>query len=208
MRCITRSLLETGADLCLSPERWLSADTATRLVGGAPLGDVVTLVSQQAIPLEGVRFVLDTGNAREGLLDLPVLGNPTSARTSAKKIAREGDIIFSRLRPYLRQVALLPAGISELLAQDAFYCSTEFFVFRAATGQDIAGLVAWFLSDPIQAMVSEAATGGHHPRINSDLLLSSPVEARYLDPEFSSCLGGVLAEHVAGQRKLNVLLRH
>lgn len=208
MRRITRPLIETGADFCLSPERWLSADTATRLVGGALFGDLVTLVSQQTAPPEGARFILDTSNAREGLLDLPILENSTSARTSAKKVAREGDVIFSRLRPYLRQVALLPTGLSGLLAQDAFYCSTEFFVFRAVTGHNIAGLVAWLLSDPIQAMVSEAATGGHHPRINSDLLLSSPVEARYLDPEFASCIGGVLAGHVAGQRQLNVLLRH
>lgn len=208
MRCIVRSTLKTGTDFSLSPERWLSADTATRLVGDALFGEVVALVSQQTVPPENAHFVLDTNNAREGLLDLPILGSPVNARTSAKKLAREGDIIFSRLRPYLRQVALLPAGLSKLLAQDAFYCSTEFFVFRAVTGNNIAGLVAWLLSDPIQAMVSEATTGGHHPRINSDLLLNSPVEARYLDPEFGLCLGGVLAGHVAGQRKLNVLLRH
>ena len=163
MRHITRSMLATGVDYCLSPEKWLSTDTSTRLSKGVLLGDLIKVVKQTAVPPEDATFVLDTSHAREGLLDLPIVGNSVSGRTSAKKMAREGDVIFSRLRPYLRQVALLPTGISELLGHDKFYCSTEFFVFRGLEIKNIAGLVGWFLSDPIQEMVSEATTGGHHP---------------------------------------------
>lgn len=208
MRFITRPMLETGTDFCLSPERWLSTDTASRLGGGTLLGDLVSVVTQQVTPPADARFVLDTTNARDGMLDLPVLSDPTSARTSAKKLAREGDIIFSRLRPYLRQVAFLPTGIGELLEQDVFYCSTEFFVFRGLRPDSVAGLVAWFLSEPIQGMVSEATTGGHHPRINVDLLLNSRVASRYLEDGLAVALTTVFAGHIAGQRKLNVLLRH
>lgn len=208
MRYITRSILETGSDFCLSPEKWLSTDTSTRLSKGVLLGELIKVISQTTIPPEDATFVLDTGHAREGLLDLPILGDPASARTSAKKIAREGDVIFSRLRPYLRQVALLPRGISVLLGQKEFYCSTEFFVFRGLNDENIAGLVGWFLSDPIQKMVSEATTGGHHPRIHVDLLLNSPVPKIFLDDVFSTNIADVLASHIAGQRKLNVLLRH
>lgn len=208
MRCVTRQFLDTGADFNLSPEHWLSSETARRLTGTTVLRNIVQTLSQVKIPPERARFVLDTNNARDGLLDLPVLGDPASVRVSGKKIAQEGDVIISRLRPYLRQVALIPPGASELLSQDDFYCSTEFFVFRRKDGGDAGGLVAWLLSEPIQGMMYEAATGGHHPRINIDLLLGAPVEDRYLDSRFSASISGVLARHLQVQRELLVLLRH
>lgn len=208
MRCISRQFRDTGADYNLSPEQWLSSETASRLAGATPLRDIVQPVGQVTTPPAGARFVLDTNNARDGLLDLPVLGNPGTGRVSAKKTALEGDVIVSRLRPYLRQVAMIPPGASELLEQRQFYCSTEFFVLRRKDGGNAAGLVAWLLSEPIQSMMSDAATGGHHPRINVDLLLSAPVEDRYIDPKFSASLSSVLARHLQCQRELLVLLRH
>lgn len=209
MRWITRSFLKTGSDYSLSPEHWLASETASLLSGGRSLSDFVYSVSQTQRPPEDARFVLDTGNAREGLLDITILGNPVTGRTSAKKMVADGDVIVSRLRPYLRQVALIPKGTCELLGVERLYCSTEFFVLRAReAGADLAGLVAWLLSEPIQDMMSAAATGGHHPRIGVDLLLNSPVEDRYLDANFSDRLGSVLSRHLQGQRELNILLRH
>jgi hypothetical protein len=209
VRSITRSFLETGTDFSLSPEHWLATETASQLTGGRPLSDFVQSVSQTQTPPEGARFVLDTGNAREGLLDITILGNPVTGRTSAKKIALDGDVIVSRLRPYLRQVALIPPGTCELLGVERLYCSTEFFVLRAKDADtNLAGLVAWLLSEPIQGMVSAAATGGHHPRISVDLLLNAPVDDRFLDAGFSGRLRSVLSRHLQGQRELNVLLRH
>lgn len=209
MRWITRSFLETGADFSLSPEHWLASETASQLAGGTLLSEVVQSIARTQVPPEEARFVLDTGNAREGLLDVTVLGNPVSGRTSAKKVARDGDVIVSRLRPYLRQVTFIPYGTCELLGVHQLYCSTEFFVLRAREeGRNIAGLVAWLLSEPIQDMLTAAATGGHHPRIGVELLLNSPVEERYLEPEVSEKVVSILRSHIKGQRELAVLLRH
>lgn len=208
MRRITRSFLETGTDYNLSPEQWLSAETASQLSGTKLFGDVVRSISQQVVPPAGARYVLDTNNAREGFLEIPILGDPASTRTSAKKVAQEGDVIVSRLRPYLRQVALIPEGVSRLLGQDQFFCSTEFFVLRRRGEGSAAGIAAWLLSEPIQTMMSEAATGGHHPRINVDLLLGAPISDRYLDPEYCSAVGRVLTGHLKGQSELLILLRH
>ena len=209
MRWITRSFLETGADFSLSPEHWLASETASQLAGGTLLSEVVQSIARTQVPPEEARFVLDTGNAREGLLDVTVLGNPVSGRTSAKKVARDGDVIVSRLRPYLRQVTFIPYGTCELLGVHQLYCSTEFFVLRAREeGRNIAGLVAWLLSEPIQDMLTAAATGGHHPRISVELLLNSPVEERYLEPEVSEKVVSILRSHIKGQRELAVLLRH
>lgn len=209
MRWIARPFLETGADFSLSPEYWLANETASQLTGGTPLNEIVQSVAQTQVPPDGARFVLDTGNAREGLLDITILGNPVSGRTSAKKVARDGDVIISRLRPYLRQVTFIPAGTCELLGVEQIHCSTEFYVLRPRhKGRNIAGLVAWLLSEPIQEMLTAAATGGHHPRISVDLLLNSPVEDRYLEVETSQKISDVLRRHIEGQRELLVLLRH
>lgn len=208
MRFLSRTTFELGDDFCLSPERWISNETAAALEGDTLLKDVVELISVQMNPPAGAKFVLDTGNAREGLIDLPILGDVISTRTSAKKVAREGDVIISRLRPYLRQVALFPTGISATLGQENFFCSSEFFVFRSKDNRNIAGLVAWLLSDPIQAIVCDAATGGHHPRINSDLLLNAPIDEKFLAQDYCKQLDNILARHINGQRELLILLRH
>lgn len=209
MRWITRSFLETGTDFSLSPEHWLASETASQLLHGVPLGEIVQAVAKTQVPAEDARFVLDTGNAREGLLDITILGNPVSGRTSAKKVVRDGDVIISRLRPYLRQVTFIPPGTCRLLEVDQLYCSTEFFVLRAREeGRNIAGLVAWLLSEPIQDMLTAAATGGHHPRISVDLILRSPIEDRYLGVEVSEKVTAILRRHIEGQRELLVLLRH
>lgn len=209
MRWITRPFLETGTDYSLSPEHWLANETASQLTGGTLLREIVHSVTKTQVPLEDARFVLDTGNAREGLLDITILGDAVSGRTSAKKVAQDGDVIVSRLRPYLRQVTFIPPGTCELLGVDQLYCSTEFFVLRSLKdGENIAGLVAWLLSEPIQDMLAAAATGGHHPRVSADLLLNSPVDEYYLAFETSEKIASVLRRHIEGQRELLVLLRH
>ena len=209
MHRIIRSFHDIGADYNLSPEHWISTQTASELSGGKPLGDIVQLISQQQAPPDNARFVLDTGNAREGLLDVTILGNPISGRSSAKKVAQDGDVIISRLRPYLRQVALIPKGTCELLGVDKIYCSTEFFVLRARKeNANLAGIVSWLLSEPIQDMLSAAATGGHHPRIGVDLLLNAPIDNRYLDVDLGDQLASLFRSHIEGQRKLNILFRH
>jgi hypothetical protein len=209
VRWIARPFLETGADFSLSPEHWLASETASQLTGGTLLSEIVQSITKTHVPPEDAQFVLDTGNAREGLLDVTILGNPVSGRTSAKKVARDGDVIVSRLRPYLRQVTFIPPGTCDLLGVDRLYCSTEFFVLRPREeDRNIAGLVAWLLSEPIQDMLGAAATGGHHPRISVDLLLNSPVEERYLSVEASERIATVLRRHIEGQRELLVLLRH
>lgn len=209
MRWIAHQFAETGKDFNLSPEYWLSSETAGQLASGTLLSDLVKPIVQTQVPPEDARFVLDTGNAREGLLDITILGNPGSGRISAKKVVKDGDIIISRLRPYLRQVTFIPIGTCQLLGVDRIYCSTEFFVLRALDeNRNIAGLVAWLLSAPIQDTICSAATGGHHPRISVELLLNCPVEDRYLEPEICEQVVSILRSHIEGQRKLTVLLGH
>lgn len=206
MERVTKHLSETGEAFNFSPEFWLAEKAASQLEGDFRFGDLVEHVTKQAAPPSDARFVFDTGTAREGLLDFPILGEAASVRRSNKKVAQEGDLIVSRLRPYLRQAALIPSGAMSVLGITDFYLSTEFLVFRSREGTSLAGLLAWVLSNPIQKMMSEAATGGHHPRISADLLLNAPVEANFLDDDLSKEVESVVLTHLKGQFRLRRLL--
>jgi hypothetical protein len=95
---------------------------------------------------------------------------------SAKRRVQAGDVIVSRLRPYLRQVALIDEALFQLApGGNAVVTSTEFFVIRGRPGFAAAGLIPFLLSEPVQAALAAGQEGGHHPRFGKDLLLSLPV---------------------------------
>jgi hypothetical protein len=98
---------------------------------------------------------------------------------SAKRRVRAGDVVISRLRPYLRQVALIDEALFQLCpGGNAVVTSTEFFVLRGRAGFDAAGLVPFLLSAPVQAALAAGQEGGHHPRFCKELLQSLPVPER------------------------------
>src|SRR6185437_14443742 len=108
-----------GPAAILSPERYnprrrsLSENDGD--LAGVLLRDVVKLARESVVPARasGRYFlVLDTSDAREGVLTCrkePVAGPDLG---SQKKVARPGDVVISRLRPYLRQVALIDAELA------------------------------------------------------------------------------------------------
>jgi hypothetical protein len=98
---------------------------------------------------------------------------------SAKRRVQAGDVIISRLRPYLRQVALIDEALFQLCRRgNAVAASTEFFILRGRAGVDAAGLVPFLLSQPVQAALAAGQEGGHHPRFCKELLQSLPVPDR------------------------------
>jgi hypothetical protein len=118
-------------------------------------------------------LILDTGDAREGIA-APGKGSASAGDIrSPKKCLEPGDIIISRLRPYLRQVAVVDSQLWD--KADHVVCSTEFYVLRGKEQGSLAFLVPWLLSEPVQAVLSAAQEGGHHPRFHSDVLCDLPV---------------------------------
>jgi SAM-dependent methyltransferase len=157
-RVVTRQLADLGDDLVLAPERHLVAASSS---DGIPLGDLVTERKEHFDPkrLDGTRIVVvDTTHAKDGLLDLVSAARVTDAPKSNKKRALEGDLIISRLRPYLRQVALVTAAEVAV--------STEFYVLRPKKpDDDLAWLLPFLLSSRTQSLLAAAQEGGHHPRV-------------------------------------------
>ena len=116
-------------------------------------------------------LVLDTGDAKNGIVvtdKQPVWGADIR---SAKKRIRPRQVIISRLRPYLRQVAWVDSGLLAAQGPDVeVVCSTEFFVLESVDDASIAFLAPFLLSLPVQTILAAAQEGGHHPRFNERTL--------------------------------------
>ena len=170
-----RSLL--ASPFVLAPERY---DPRRELDAGAtetiPLGEIAYTVRKMVQPSAelGSCLVLDTSDAREGIVISRKMPVDASEMGSTKKTTAPGDVIISRLRPYLRQVAYVDDGIPH--ARDTtILCSTEFFVLRSYSEKSAAFLVPFLLTDKVQQVLAAAQEGGHHPRVSESTLLTLPV---------------------------------
>ncbi|MBX3191286.1 MAG: hypothetical protein KF819_30090 [Labilithrix sp.] len=160
MKLAVRSLGDLAHDLVLAPERHVVATGE-----GVPLGDLVVERSERIDPREAKRaLVLDTSHARDGVLDVAGALRDGAGTKSAKKRALPGDLVVSRLRPYLRQIALVHPGALALAPGRPLALSTEFYVLAPRDG-DVAYLLPFLLGDDAQAALRDAQEGGHHPRV-------------------------------------------
>lgn len=206
-----KSFVLSFQELCdgapLSPEYWLSKKQVGLFSDGIPLAEVVDLRRQTSGAAASTWLVLDTGNAERGLLSLK--GNEANDRTSQKKLVPEGAVIVSRLRPYLQQVAFVPKGTAERLGKSAIYCSTEFYVLVSKNAKEsIAYLAPWLLSAEVQAVFSQATTGGHHPRFDQSLLeqLTIPHDWHKRRKRTSALVETTVEQHLSSQIAMRALV--
>ncbi|HVY78385.1 MAG TPA: hypothetical protein VG898_07770 [Solirubrobacterales bacterium] len=175
-RFASARISELDSGLILAPERY---DPTRRSLGQTDktVGDLVHLVSaqinQKTADPAARYLVLDTGDAREGIVVTQKEPVGAADIRSPKKGVEPGDVIISRLRPYLKQVAVIDAALWS--RTDHVVCSTEFYVLRAKGRGSLGFLVPWLLAEPVQAVLAAAQEGGHHPRFNSDVLRELPV---------------------------------
>lgn len=176
---VLRRAADLGETFALAPERFDPRRTV-EIVSGRLLEDVAEIVTESVTSrsFDGARpvLILDTTHAYEGFVVFR--HDPVSAPSigSAKRRLHPGDIIISRLRPYLRQVALVDRALFQLVPNGNDVCaSTEFFVIRGRDGFDAAALVPFLLSEPVQTALAAGQEGGHHPRFSKELLASMRV---------------------------------
>ena len=163
--------------LVLCPERYDPRRSLPVRAGDRRISELAKLRRVVVQPRKAPRscLVVDTTHARSGILAVDRPPVPGSQLGSTKKVARAGDVIISRLRPYLRQVALIDDEIPLLDVDTALTCSTEFYVLEPRDERSIAFLVAVLLSAPVQRVLAAAQEGGHHPRFDAETLLSLPI---------------------------------
>ncbi len=181
-----RRLCELDEPFVLAPERYdprrefsLSSSTST-----LPLRTVVELNRKTLTGPNGDAehcLIFDTGDAHEGVISGRRQRVPMSAIGSAKKEIRQNDVIISRLRPYLRQVAFVDTDVPCRGEGVIMLCSTEFFVLRPTDHQSIAFLVPFLLTGKVQKVLAASQEGGHHPRFSETSLLSLLIPAEILE---------------------------
>ena len=181
-----KRLGDLDAKWVLAPERYdlrrNALGSANRETSNTTLGQLAQVVRQTLNPSSkasiGRTFmVLDTSDVREGLIvgrKAPISGPEVG---STKKIFSRNDVIISRLRPYLRQVAIVDEGFVLNAGDAELACSTEFYVLRSTSSAPIDFLVPYLLSAPVQEVLAASQEGGHHPRFDESVLLGLPIPA-------------------------------
>ncbi len=170
----------------LAPERYDPRREAQNYFGNSSsvlLGQVANVIRRTLTPAaaKGSYLVLDTSHAREGIIISPKQVVGAEGIGSAKKVIEKDDVIISRLRPYLRQVALVDGEIKDWSENVTLACSTEFFPLRSVNESSIAFLVPFLLSPFVQQVLAASQEGGHHPRFNDNMLLTLPIPAEILE---------------------------
>jgi hypothetical protein len=182
---------ELDDGLVLAPERYDPRISQKDHLGDARSGLTLSqlvdasrevLSPSKAEPMQ-LYMVLDTGDASNGIISRKSLVGPDGIG-STKKILRPGDVIISRLRPYLRQIGFVDA---ELANEGVVVASSEFYVLRPRGAVSIAYLIPFLLSDRIQQILCASQEGGHHPRVPEKTLMNLVVPNSFLQSSSELC---------------------
>jgi type I restriction enzyme, S subunit len=88
-----------------------------------------------------------------------LLGQDAPSR--ARRLVREGDVIFATIRPTLKRVAIVPPELDEAV------CSTGFKVLRPKTDKVLGKFLFYFmLSEQVSSEMENLQTGASYPAVN------------------------------------------
>jgi hypothetical protein len=211
VKLAVRTLADLAPDYVLAPERHVLAGGAAASGDGVPLGELVVERRERIDPKSNGAdaVVLDTSHARDGILDVAGALRDGAGGKSAKKRAVAGDLVVSRLRPYLRQIALVHPSALAVAGDRPLALSTEFYVLAPRTpGADLAFLVPFLLSKDAQSALASAQEGGHHPRVPWASLFALRVPRSLLRTrvKISRAVFEALAETYRASSRLRALL--
>lgn len=168
--CIIKSSKQLGISFVLTPERYnpkrrmiINSEESISISEIIELSNEILTTKQG----KGISVIqINTSDAMGGYLNTN--SEKTDSINSNKKILKKGDVIISRLRPYLRQVAYVDVETeSEILG-----ASTEFYVLRSRNKESIAYLVPFLLSEPVQLVFENSVEGSQHPRFKEEDILN------------------------------------
>ncbi len=116
----------------------------------------------------------DLTDALQPVLDDEKEATPAREVGSVKKRFAAGDVVISRLRAYLREIALVRAT-----ATFPTVGSSEFIVLRPIHPENPllsrAALLVFLRSFPVQTILKWSRDGSHHPRFGEEDLMCIPV---------------------------------
>lgn len=176
--CLIKSSIDLGPQFVLTPERYNPKRRMTAIKDdGILLSELVTLSNEIVSIRQSVEkecYQINTSDAMEGCLRISA---EKEVLKSNKKRLHKGEVIISRLRPYLRQVAFVDVDTE----QELICASTEFYVLRSLGEDSIAYLVPFLLSDAAQRVFENAVEGSQHPRFKEEDLLNLIIPRKIFD---------------------------
>jgi type I restriction enzyme S subunit len=167
-----------------------------------PLSEYVENVRQswspQSSTVDKVRN-FDLTHALEPFLDDRIDPVEISDVGSAKKRLRFGDVVISRLRSYLKQIAVVRCS-DNIPAVG----SSEFIVLRPKGKLRAEALLAFLRSDLVQTILRWSQDGTNHPRFDEQTLLAIPVPDRLVEAQGDIC--GAVEDGIAARQAMIGLL--
>ena len=152
---------------------------------------------------------------KDGVLDLAAAQRSVPSLRSAKRVVRAGDLLVSRLRPYLRQIGFAHPALFAELAGRPLLVSSEFVVLRARdegdrARTDLAFLLPVLLGATTQAMLAAGQEGGHHPRVPRETLFSVAIPRELVEDAAatSAAVAKALAAYYRASFTLDRILRN
>jgi len=119
----------------------------------------------------------DLGDALEPFLDDTKEPVHAAEVGSTKKRFKAGDVVVSRLRSYLREIAVVQTtgGVPSV-------GSSEFIVLRpTGTGLSAETILVYLRCPLVQTILKWSQDGSNHPRFDEDDLIALPVPDRLMD---------------------------
>jgi type I restriction enzyme, S subunit len=142
---------------------------------GKPLSDRANSIREQWVPERAPPTMrirnYDVTDALVPLLDAEKEPSSAAEIGSMKKVFKDGDVVISRLRAYLKEIAVVRTG-DEIPSVG----SSEFIVLRPK-GDSISPetLLVFLRSTPVQTILRWCQDGSQHPRFSEGDLLSISV---------------------------------
>ena len=142
---------------------------------GQPLSERARSIRDQWVPsrVDPTMRVrnYDVTDALVPLLDAEKKPSVAADIGSMKKVLKDGDVAISRLRAYLKEVAVVRTG-DDIPSVG----SSEFYVLRPnGTAISPETLMVFLRSAPVQTILKWCQDGSQHPRFSERDLLSIPV---------------------------------
>lgn len=204
-----KKIFDLGEHFVLAAERY-DPRRVQNEESGVFIGEIASLRNEIVSPIDcSEEFgycVFDTGDSENGFLKGKRPG-PKSEVGSAKKVFYPGDVVISRLRPYLRQVALVDPGILKYSNGEKVKLvgSTEYYVLQGKGNESIAFLIPFLLSETIQKKLANSQEGGHHPRFSRESLLETRIPREWI--ELRQSISKDVETAIFGLRKHEISLR-
>ncbi len=162
-------------------------------------GDLATRVRSPHSPGKGTEasWCIELENIEPGVGQL-VGYSTTTAESSTKLQFQPGDVLFGKLRPYLRKF---------WVADRAGVCSSEFWVLMPASDACTPAFLACLLQSEAFMRAAAASAGSKMPRAEWDFVASTAVSVPPLSHQIEVCRAiAMVDQHIGRARQYIALL--